>query len=73
MKRNYTLRVKDGLKVVRYESSKIRTFLNKTRTIKWQNKKIEVYVRISENGFWNEGVYTDKKEFEKALKAFLEV
>lgn len=75
--RNYTIRIKD----VRYESGSLRRFLNHVRTIKWE-KPMSVYVRVSygmdydnygqHRTFFNDGYYTDKQEFEKAVKAFLE-
>lgn len=80
-KRNYLLKVFYGQKVERYETHSIRRFYNHARTIKWKNKPIKVYLRISygkqltlggklEN-FWNDGKYTNKEDFELALNAFL--
>jgi hypothetical protein len=77
-KRNYTIIVNGK----RYESSHIRRFLNHVRTIKWEIGHPRVYLRVSygmkENHqgkrktFYNDGSYTEKHEFNQALKAFLE-
>ncbi len=78
MKRNYTVVINGK----RYESSHIRRFLNHVRTIKWQVGHPKVYLRVSygmqkdnfgkNRTFYNDGDYDNKKDFDLALKAFLE-
>ena len=73
---NYLVKGEHG----RYESSSIRRFFTHVGTIKWGNDPI--YLRVSYGQaidnkgkvqtFFNDGEYTDKKEFTHALKAFLE-
>ena len=57
----------------RYETLSIRRFLNKIRSVNWENSTFKVYLRISYGyGIYNSGTYSEKKKFTKALKAFLE-
>jgi hypothetical protein len=65
----------------RYETSSIRRFYNHIRTIKWGSGTL-AYLRVSYGkdkdihgkiiNFYNDGEYTNKKEFGDALNAFLE-
>lgn len=73
-KRNFTLRVRNQDKEVSYiKTHSIRRFLPKTRLINWENKTLDVYLRVSYGkGFFNSGTYNNKKDFEMALAAFLE-
>lgn len=57
----------------RYESSYIRRFLTHVRTINWKVCP-SVYLRVSYgHGLFNDGNYTVKNEFDKALRAFMEL
>ena len=81
-KRNYTLKIFHGQKVERYETHSIIRFLRKTRTIKWLDSMVKVYVKVyygmdkdvfdRKSHFYNDGTYTNKKDFDFALNAFLE-
>ena len=76
--RNYLIRV-NGHK---YETKSIVRFLRHVRTIKWSKSKIKVYLRVSYGKqknisnsfvtFYNDGTYTNEKDFNLALNAFLE-
>jgi hypothetical protein len=78
LKRNYLVKVNGE----RYETISIRRFLNHVRTIKWE-KHPSVYLRVSYGmkpdvfgkmqTFYNDGNYTDSKEFVIALQAFFEL
>lgn len=77
MNRNYTINANG----VRYESKSMRRFLRHVRTIKWKETTLAT-LRVSygtgkdvfgkEVTFNNEGEYTNKKDFEQALTAFME-
>lgn len=69
--RNYTLKVSYARKVERYETHSISRFTRKSKRINWRNKPLAVYVRVSENGLWNDGTYDNKRDFDKAIKVFL--
>lgn len=74
---NYLVKVNGN----RYETTSIRRFLNHVRTIKW-GKDTLAYLRVSYGkdkdnygkwqNFYNDGDYTNKKDFTQALNAFLE-
>lgn len=80
--RNYTLKIFSGQKVDRVETKSIVRFLRRVRLIKWQDSTIKVYLRISYGNMidvwgkrvtaYNNGTYTNKKDFDLALNAFLE-
>lgn len=77
MKMNFMVRTKDQ----RVETTSKRRFLPYVRTINWQNA-IPVYLRVSygrqvdghgkSQAMYNDGIYTNKQEFDMALKAFME-
>ncbi|MFZ5366497.1 MAG: hypothetical protein ACOZBZ_04405 [Patescibacteria group bacterium] len=71
---NFTFRViKNGKLVERYETHSIRRFYTKIRRINWQNRPLKVYLRVSYGGgSYNDGEYTNKKDFNQVLSAFLE-
>ena len=80
---NLTFRVyKNGKEVNRCQTHSKRHFYNRIGTINWQNKPLEVYLRVYYRKalsnynriepFWNEGVYNNRKDFFLALRAFLE-
>ena len=70
--RNYTLKVfKDDREVQRVETHNLSLFTRKSRLINWLESNLEVYLRVSEGSF-NDGTYQNKKDFEIALKAFME-
>lgn len=72
---NYTLKVThNNKKVVHLVTTKKKRFLCQTGTINWRKRNLEVYIKVYYNkGEWNEGIYTTRKEFDLALKAFLEL
>lgn len=81
MKTNCILRVKYAKGVKRQESANKRRFLRYTRLINWEKAKSAylgvVYGKDKDYRgkmitFYNDGDYTNKKDFELALKAFLE-
>ncbi len=82
MRRNYTLKIFHGQKVERYRTKSLRRFLRHARTIKWEDKPTKVYLKVSYEKFpdhrgklttfFNDGIYTNEKDFNLALKAFLE-
>ena len=79
---NYILKVFKAKTMKRYESANRRRFLYYTRLINWKNGISKVYLKVIYGKdkdaygkmivFQNEGTYTNKKDFELALKAFLE-
>lgn len=82
-KPNFTIKIKvNGKEVDRVETHSRRHFYNKIRTINWQNNDIFVYLRVNygkrlsnknkRENFWNDGEYTNEKDFFIAVKAFLE-
>lgn len=55
----------------RYETTSYRRFYNHVGTINWGN--CPVYLRVSYgDGYYNDGEYTNKKEFLEALEAFID-
>jgi len=80
--KNAILKVFGGKEVKRYESANKRRFFNHTRRINWKIGQIKVYLKViygkdkDHKGriqtFYNDGFYTDKAEFTKALNAFFE-
>lgn len=72
---NYTVRVYQNKKLAkRIETKKVRVFLTKIAAINWKPKKMKVYLRVNYgNDSYNDGEYTDKVEFGKALRAFREM
>lgn len=82
-KLNFTFKVvKDGKIIDRCQTHSKRRFYNKLRTINWQNKPSNVYLRVSygkkltnynrlEN-FYNDGEYQTKQELLEAFTAFTE-
>jgi hypothetical protein len=79
----YALRVKkNGQTIQRYHTHNLRRFLKNIRTIKWQNLKIEVYVKVSYGKqkdihgktvvFYNDGIYENRRDLIQAVKAFIE-
>lgn len=70
-------------KVNRLETSSIRRFLTHTRSINWQKSIRKVYLRVyygkhkdvfgKTAQFINEGEYASKRDFDRSLKAFLEI
>ena len=80
---NFTYKVINNGKVIdRCQTHSKRRFYNKIRTIKWGNRHVSVYVRVSYGKhlssrnklepFWNDGVYKNKKDLMLALGAFTE-
>lgn len=61
---------------------KLRRFLKKIRSIKWQNSSIFVYLKVDygkfidnfgkRTTFYNDGEYTNKENFWMAFNAFME-
>lgn len=80
--RNYTLKIFHSQKVERAETKSIVRFLRRARLIKWQDTAFKVYLRVSYGTIidgwekrvtsYNDGTYTNKKDFDLALNAFLE-
>ncbi len=68
---SYTFKVfKNGQLIQRYDSSSLRRFRNHVGTIKFQNN-FEVYLKANYgNGYYNDGIYTNYKDFLLALYAF---
>lgn len=81
-KRNHILKVFKAKSMKRYESANSRRFLYYTRLINWNKGILKVYLKViygkdkdANNKmtlFYNDGTYTNKKDFELALKAFME-
>lgn len=72
--KNYILkaRMKDGT-VERVETKNKRRFLNKTRLIFAKTGLVEVYLKVLyADGGWNDGDYTNQKEYMQAFNAFIE-
>jgi hypothetical protein len=79
---NFTLKVmENGQEVSRVQTHSLRVFLNRARTINWQNPHILVGLRVSYGKyedvfgkmvtFYNEGEYDKKKDFALAANAFI--
>lgn len=61
---------------------KLRRFLKKIRSIKWQNSTISVYLKVdygkfidnfgNRTTFYNDGDYENKEDFWMAFNAFIE-
>ena len=65
---NFLIKVNNN----KYETKYLRRFLNHVKTIDWKRNP-EIYLRVSYgDGWFNEGDYTDKKEFKLAMEAFIE-
>ena len=80
---NFTFRViKNGKTINRCQTHSKRRFYNRIRRIDWQNKPLDVYLRVSYGygqdvfakmvSFYNDGFYKTRKELLKALTAFSE-
>lgn len=80
--KRFILHVKTFKEVVRHDTSKIRRFLRYTRLINWQNKNLQVYLKVTYGKqrdhrnklvqFYNDGDYESRDDFTRALRAFLE-
>ena len=70
----FTLKVtKHGVVVQVVRTHSIRRFLKNIRTIKWQDRDIKAYLRVNYGkGFYNNGEYSNEKEFWLAVQAFTE-
>jgi len=72
--------VKSGKTVKKFRSFSKADFYKKARKIKWKNKPLKVYLRVSygkhktstgrDEVFQNCGVYGESKDFWLALRAF---
>ena len=81
--KQYALRIKTPKGVKRRTTKSRRRFLYYTRLIPWQIKDLKVYLKVSDGlqkdhrgkmvEFYNDGDYINKKDFDLALNAFLEV
>ncbi len=57
----------------RYQTKSLLRFLYKIRSLNWKELKKECYLRVSYGkGFYNDGEYDNKADFDLALNAFLE-
>ena len=82
MKRTYILHIKTPRGVKRYDSANKRRFFHHTRLINWEIGSIQVYLKVSDGKredhrgkmveFFNDGDYSNKHDFNKALVAFCE-
>lgn len=78
--KSYVLTVFKGEVVQRHDTSRWRRFLYQTRMIPWQKGQIKAYLKVNYKEdffgkkimFSNSGTYDNKKDFDLALKAFLE-
>lgn len=81
--KNYTFHVIKREKTIRKCSTHFwRRFLNQIRQINWQNGGIKVYLRVyygkfkdnsgKVRSFYNDGTYTNQKDFIQTLEAFME-
>lgn len=80
---NFMFRVtKKGRTIQRYQSRSKRRFYNRTGSINWQDGGIKVYLRVNYGkylsnmgrieSFWNDGEYSNQRDFILALNAFTE-
>lgn len=80
---NFTSRVmENGKEVERCQTHSKRRFFRRIRTIKWQGRKINVYLKVfyglgetnfgTIEPFYNDGEYSTKKTLMQALAAFTE-
>jgi hypothetical protein len=74
IKRNLTLKViRNGQTVQRCQTRSKRRFYNSVSRINWRDTPLKVVLRVNYgDGFFNEGEYISKRDFDLALKAFLE-
>lgn len=71
-----------GRQVQRYETAAYRRFLNQIRTINWQSRPINVYLRVSYGkrecnlgclcNFYNDGIYSNASDLLLAFYSFVE-
>lgn len=79
---NFTLKVmkcptkgESAKEVGRFESTSYRRFYNHAGTINWNNLIKNggwVYLRVSDENGYNDGEYTNRKDFLTALEAFID-
>ena len=82
MKKSFLIKVFYPHEIYKYQTHFIRRFLKKTRTTKWQNTPIKVFLKVSygreenwqdkKENFYNDGYYENRSDFELALNAFVE-
>lgn len=83
MSMSYSLKIsKYGQRALYTRTSRIRPFLEITRSINWKDRDLKVYVKVCYGKkldiydqlsvFYNDGDYDNKEEFNLAFKAFRE-
>jgi hypothetical protein len=69
----YTYRFCQNQEIYQYKTHSKRLFLSNLRTINWQHKPLNIYLRVNYGkGFVNEGIYQNKKDLWLAFNAFVE-
>jgi len=79
----YTIKIyKDGKMVSKTRTKKIRLFLKKIRSIKFEEQGVKAYLKVDYGkhldnfgkmtNFWNDGDYYNKNDFWLAFNAFTE-
>lgn len=79
----FTIKIYENGKMIhKVRTHKLRRFLKKIRSIKWQNSMISVYLKVDygksidsfgkRTSFYNDGEYGNKEDFWMAFNAFIE-